>query len=235
MALTKFHQYACEVQVKMPHLAFRQSNEIHMQQMLWRKVSRDRHVDCLPMWYYFYCVDFDDPLTVLQHESGDVELHPGQNRFIGRSILGDAPWKPARIITINREWQYVLNGIRNVTLLDTREFEYETKFDFYRRGDLYIWSHGSYAPTANNWLEMPEQWAQERLVDWGGKLHLHGGRTHYINRSARKWIVARVTEANTELEGNHASLRDACRWLFQKLESKQNKQARKNRKQSAKR
>lgn len=222
MPRTRFFQYDCELEIAIPHLAFRQATEIHMQKMLLRKTGIDKYTDCLPMWYYFYCVDIEDPLTIIQHANDDVELHPGQNRFIGRSIRGDRPVVPARIITIGEEWKYHLSGIDNVRLIDTREFEYTDKEDFYRRADLYLWTHGAYAPCREDWLTYPNRWAAERLNDWGGKLYLNDGRVHTVNTHARKWIV--------EYQKSHAGLMPAVQELFRKLKQKQDKQERKSQK-----
>jgi hypothetical protein len=197
-----------------------------MQKMLRRRVGIDKWVDCLPMWYYFYCVDIEDPLTIIQHPNDDVELHPGQNRFIGRSIRGDRPTVRARIIAIEREWQYHLSGIDNVRLIDVREFDYTDKEDFYRRADLFLWTHGSYAPCREDWLTYPDRWAQERLKDWGGKLYLPNGQVHIVNTQARKWIVEYVK--------SHPGLMPAVQDLFRKLKQKQDKQQRKSLKQLTK-
>lgn len=217
---TAFYQYSCELQIAIPHLAFRQATEIHMEKMLRRKISHTKTVDCLPMWYYFYCVDIEDPLTIMQHPNDDVELHPGQNRFIGRSIRGDKPWVPARIISIGQEWKYHLNGIREVRMLDNRTFEYETKEDFYSQVDLYTWSHGSYAPTRGDWLTYPERWAQQHLGEWGGKIYLPNRKVHIINRHAKKWLVEDVR--------SHPGLMSAVQELFRKLKQKQDKYLRKS-------
>jgi len=95
--------------------------------MLERRIPGYGYVDCLPMWFYFYITPIRDPLTLTQHSDGDVEIHPGTNRFIGRSIRGDAPWAPARIICIDNPWMHRLEGIRNEELIGCREFEYNQK------------------------------------------------------------------------------------------------------------
>ena len=209
-------QYSCELQVCIPHLAFRQSNEIHMEKMLSRRVSTRGKIDCLPMWFYFYKNDIKDPLTIIQHEDGDVELHPGTNRWIGRSIRGDAPWLSARILTIDNPWQHRLEGIRNESLLDCRSFDYKNKNDFYANEELHTWSHGGYAPTGRDWLGMPEEWAHEHLGMWGGILILHNGTKHYVNRQAKKFVKVNVSK--------HTGLMSACRKLFEKLDTKMEKQ-----------
>lgn len=196
----------------MPHLAFRQSNELHMEKMLWRTVSSGRTVDCLPMWYYFYHEPIKDPLTIMQHEDGDVELHPGTNRFIGRSLRDDRPWCAARIISIGTPWQRRLTGIRSERLIDARDFDYRSKNDFYSNPELYEWSFGGYAPTDRNWLNMPEEWAQARLGPWGGRLRLTSGRTHMINTQATKLVEVDVRK--------HEGLTSAVQSLFRKLDKR---------------
>ena len=209
------YQYSCELQVSIPHLAFRQSNELHMEKMLTRRVPRRGSIDCLPMWFYFYKNEINDPLTITQYQDGDIELHPGTNRWIGRSIRGDNPWLPARILSIGIEWNHRLEGIRNVTYFDQKQFDYNGKDDFYINQELFQWSHGGYAPTGNHWLEMPEQWAHENLKNWGGILILHNGNRHYVNRKAKKFVKVNVSK--------HTGLMSACRKLFEKLDTKMEK------------
>jgi len=218
IVMRKIYQYSCELNVRAPHPALRQSNEIHMESMLERRIPGYGYVDCLPMWFYFYITPIRDPLTLTQHSDGDVEIHPGTNRFIGRSIRGDEPWAPARIICIDNPWMHRLEGIRNEELIGCREFEYNQKTDFYSNKDLYNWTHGGYAPTGNDWLEMPERWAGEQLGEWGGVLILHNGNKHFINKQAPQKIKINVSK--------HTGLTVACRKLFRKLESKmENKDA----------
>lgn len=210
--MTILHQYTCELEIKMPHLAFRQGTEIHMQKMLARRIDRTRTVDCLPLWFYFYIEPIRDPLTIIQHADLDVELHPGNNRFIGRSIRGDAPWAAARIITIQHPWRQGLSGIRNETLLDTLELDYQGKHDFYANQQLNTWCFGSYAPTHNSWLSTDSTVVAQWLGEWGGTLRLHNGKVHRVNQSARHTIDVDVKD--------HTGLMAAVKHLFAQLELK---------------
>jgi hypothetical protein len=207
--MIQIYQYTCELQIKMPHLAFRQSNELHMQAMLSRNIPGYGTVDTLPMWFYFYLTPINDPLTILHHQDGDVEIHPGTNRFIGRSIRDDQPWLDARIISIGEPWSHTLSGIRNERLLKQGSFDYTSKRDFYSNQELYRWSFGTYAPTGDSWLEMPEQWSNQQLGQWGGQLTLNNGQVHYVNRKATKWI--KVSQRK------HLGLMSATQRLFRKL------------------
>lgn len=213
--MREIYQYTCELHLRSPHHAFRQSNEIHMANMLERKIPGYGRVDCLPMWFYFYMTPIKDPLTITQHPDGDVEIHPGTNRFIGRSIKGDEPWVPARIICIDNPWMHRLEGIRNEKLIGKRLFEYNNKTDFYSNQSLYNWTFGGYAPTGDDWLNMPERWATERLGEWGGILTLLNGRKHYINKNATKHVKVDVNK--------HTGLTAACRKLFAKLQKRMEK------------
>ena len=203
------YQYTCELQIKMPHLAFRQSNELHMQAMLSRDIPGYGTVDTLPMWFYFYLTPINDPLTIMHHADGDVEIHPGTNRFIGRSLRADEPWTAARIISIDQQWHKRLTGIRNEQLVKQAQFDYTGKRDFYSNKALYEWSFGGYAPTDNNWLELDTHWAHSTLGEWGAQLTLDTGETHYVNRRATKWVKVN--------QRKHTGLTSAVQHLFRKL------------------
>jgi hypothetical protein len=215
--MTILSQYECELEIVMPHLAFRQGTEPHMESMLRRRIPEYGSVDCLPLWFYFYIESIRDPLTIIQHPDLDVELHPGNNRFIGRALRGDRPWVPARIITIHNPWRGGLTGIRNEKLLSTLEIDYTRKDDFYSNTALNAWSFGGYAPGANNWLQTDELVVSKWLGDQGGVLVLNNGNRHYVNRSASKKIEVRVK--------NHTGLYGAAQHLFKQLELKIQQQA----------
>lgn len=193
----------------MPHLAFRQSNELHMQQMLCRNIPGHGTVDTLPMWFYFYVKPINDPLTILHHPDGDVEIHPGTNRFIGRSLRADESWTAARIISIDQPWDKRLDGIRDEQLIKQAQFAYTGKRDFYSNQDLYNWSFGGYAPTANDWLDLDNNWARPTLGEWGAQLTLYSGAVHYVNRKATKWVKVN--------QRKHSGLMSATQHLFSKL------------------
>lgn len=208
--MTILHQYTCDLEISLPHLAFRQGNEIHMQSMLRRRIPKYGSVDCLPLWFYFYIESIKDPLTIIQHIDLDVELHPGNNRFIGRALRGDRPWVPARIITIEHPWRSGLTGICNEQLQSSLEVDYNRKEDFYSNTTLNTWSFGSYAPTARDWLQTDKLVVAKWLGDTGGVLHLSNGDRHYVNKHAPDKIQVSVKD--------HTGLFGATQHLFQQLE-----------------
>lgn len=206
--------YNCEVQVKHPHLAFRSANEIYMERMLERRIVGVGTKDLLSKWFYFYVLPIQDPLTVLHHEDGDVELHPGTNRFIGRSLRNDQPWAPAKIISINREWDKRLSGIRNESHEKTQTFDYNSKHDFYENEKLNAWSIGSYAPEPKTWLRISDEWAKYVLGSWGGRLVTYSGKTFAVNpHSEKKNTIVRHVK---DFDG----LFSATQFLFKELSMK---------------
>ena len=211
MALVHFYQYSCELQIKHPHLAFRTANEPWMERWLTRyNKTKQVSEDGLPKWFYFYILPIRDPLTVTHHADGDVELHPGTNRFIGRSLVGDEPWAPCRIVSIGRPWDRRISGIRHEQLISTADFEYTQPSDFYSNTDLQNWCFGSYAPTAKTWMEIPEQFARTVLGEWGGELVSYDGKTvNRVNTQASNIIRVHVKD--------HEGLFPAVQDLFGQL------------------
>lgn len=204
--------YGCDLQIKQPHLAFRTSNEPYMEKMIARKIPGYKEPrSCFPAWFMFYIQPIRDPLTIMHHEDGDVELHPGTNRFIGRSLREDHPWVPSRIISINRKWDKHLSGIRNVNFYSSRNFTYNNKHDFYNNPGLNAWTIGAYAPEPKTWLNMPTEWCEEVLGKWGGRLELYSGQVFSINdKSAKKCTITRRVK---DFDG----LFSATQFLFKEL------------------